>query len=164
MLLTILLSMFFLWTCCDPIEKGYKGIKPFQTSKPEVDKILGKSGLDASGFERYATPDAEIVVTYSKTPCVPDPPRSGGFNVPPNTVLSYRVMPKGEAEISQFNFDRNKFQRVVSNPRLTYASYVNEDETIGINFIIQSSGKEVVYEINYRGSQKERDKFACKEK
>jgi len=162
MLLNIILAVF-LFTCCIPIENGWKGVKPLKTSKAEVDKILGKSGEDASGFHRYMVPEAEIVVDYSKEPCSLAPQGRGGYTVPVNTVLSYTVLLKAKPKVSDFEFNPKNSHRVSSEHLLNYASYVNDDDTVEINVMTEAGSEEFVYEIVYRGKNSDLERLRCKE-
>jgi hypothetical protein len=156
------LLLFFV-ICGDSFEAGWKGIKPFHTSKKEVDKLLGKAGEDAYGYYRYTTPEAEFEFNYSQEPCSSAQQGRGKYNLPANTVLSYRVVLKNRPKVAQFEFDRKKFHRETSGHVLNLASYVRKDNTVSILVAIEKDTEEYVREIAYGASTEEMEKLECKE-
>lgn len=150
-------------TCCDSIDDGWKGIKPFHTPRKEVERLLGEPKVDDNGYYRYSTPEADIEINYSSTPCSENRYGRGKFKIPVDTVLSYRVIMKTRPKIDDLEFDRQKFQREASGHVLNLASYVNKDNTVSILVTVEIETDEFAREIDYRASSVTMEKLQCKE-
>ena len=153
-----------LVTYCDSIEDGWKGIKPFHTSRLEVERLLGRPKIDDNGYYRYSTPEADIEINYSSIPCSENRYGRGKFKIPLETVLSYRVLLKARPKVSDLEFDRQIFQRETSGHVLNLASYVNKDSTVSVLVTIETNSDEFVREIDYRPPTTELEKLECSEK
>jgi hypothetical protein len=152
----------FLFTCCDWIADGYKGIRSLHASKTAVEKLLGKGEVDDNGYYTYTTPDMFIRLDYSTEPCSAGQYGRGKFNIPADTVLIYRVLPKDMPLISEVEFDRDKFPRYSSEHLLNYAAYVIPDNSISIHTMIKEARDELMYEVEYRPTKEDLEKFKCK--
>ena len=78
---------------CD-LETGWRGIKVFETSRSEVEKLLGIPKKEEDGEVRYETDDAYLRFLYSNGPCTSPTTLLGGFNLKKGIVLQYEVRPK----------------------------------------------------------------------
>lgn len=146
---------------CQAIEKGWKGIKPLQTNKATVDKLLGTPEINDNGYQNYKTDDAFVQVNYSTAPCEENQYKRGEYNIAQNTVLDYTVRLKERILLSEFNFKRDDYTKDTSGCLLSSADYRNEDNSISIGVYIQE-GTEYVTDIRFRESNKNIEAFKCK--
>jgi hypothetical protein len=161
MMLIALVFLSFFIACCDFIEDGYKGIKPLHSSKASVEQMLGKPQIDENGYHKYMTADGFLRVVYTTKPCSENNLGRGDFSVAENTVLSYRVLLTDKPAISDLTFDRQRFPRSTSEHLLNYASYVNKDNSISILAMNTRDGQDKVYEIAYRPTKEDSEKYKC---
>ncbi len=124
---------------CQTIEDGWKGIKPLETNKTKVDKLLGKPEIDDNGYYNYRTDEAFIQVNYSENPCSKDNYGRGKYTVAKDTVLSYWVHLKEGIKLSEFNFDREKYYKDTSGDLKSSYDFYNDEDGIGIDIGIQGS-------------------------
>lgn len=156
----VLWFLFCIATQCQTVEDGWKGIKPLRTNKAEVEKLLGKPGIDSSGFYGYKTNEAFVRVNYSTTPCNKSEMGRGDFNVPQGTVLDYHVILEKPVLISELNFKRNDYYRDTSGHSNGNPIYATGDHSIIISAFIRD-GVEFASRFDYRPSKKDAEEFTC---
>lgn len=133
MYILIFIMMFNSITLCNPVEDGWKGIKPLKTNKAVVEKLLGKpTKIDDNDYYFYSTEDGLINVNYSISPCTANSYERGHFNIPQNTVLSYYIIIYKELKLKDLDFKREKYRRVDDYHLMDVADYINSDDGIVI--------------------------------
>lgn len=147
---------------CDSIENGWKGIKPLNSTKREVEKLLGPPISDKDGFYGYRTPEAFISIEYSATPCTANSGKRGQFSIPQNTVVNYVVTLKEPLKLSDLEFARPKYEKDTGDGHLlNYALYINKVDGISIE-VFSKDEIEYVGGIYVKPSVEEDKKLKCK--
>lgn len=158
-LLFIILSFVtvsLIQTC--PIENGWKGIRVFQTSRIEVEKILGKP-VEKRVYERYETDDAFVDIAYSISPCSND--GDGRFNVPKDVIIEYSIVLKKGIELSNFKWKKDLYKRY-EDPHLRNLTHYGNPKD-GINFTTNTNdGTEKVSIIYFERTKETVSKYTCK--
>lgn len=154
----ILLNFFSL---CDPVEKGWKNIKPFSADKSSVDKLLGDPKIDDNGYFGYSTDEAFIQVNYSTAPCTENQYGRGKYDVPEGTVLRYWVNLRKPLKLSEVKFERQNYERDTSGHGKDNVTYISRELGVIIDVGIQE-GVEYIGKIEYRPGSNEEDKHKCK--
>lgn len=71
---------------------GWKGIVPLQSTRADVDRLLGKGAGKCQCI--YRKPTEIVAVDYAKAPCKG---AVNGWNVPSDTVLKVRITNRSQA-------------------------------------------------------------------
>jgi hypothetical protein len=71
--------------------KEWRGIIPLHSNRADVERLLGQPFMDRGQTVVYKYDDGRVSVEYSKETCAST---AGVWNVPLNTVISLRVVPK----------------------------------------------------------------------
>ena len=114
-----------------PEERGWRGLVPLQSTRSDVERLLGRSEDQCKCI--YRTDDSVVFVEYSKEPCKGNPP---GWNVPADRVLSLSVRSQKERKFSELNLDLSKYLKTQDD---TFASYYTNNEQ-GITYEVSQSG------------------------
>jgi hypothetical protein len=148
------------------IEKGWKGIKPLNTTKLSVNKLLGVPEVDDNEYYGYASDEAFVQVNYSTAPCQDNQYKRGKFNVSKDTVLGYDVHIKQRVKLSEIKFNREKYIKDTSGDVANNALYINEEDGVWIGVwtgISQQENDEYIGTIYFKPSKKNAEKFKCKD-
>ena len=92
-----------------PIDEGWKGVKPLVTTKGTVNKLFGKHNIDSNGYYGYRTEVGYIQVEYSTEPCVANQYDRGRYSVPEDIVLRYDVHIKKPLLFSDLIIDKSNY-------------------------------------------------------
>ena len=110
-------------------EEGWRGIVPLRSTRGDVERVLGKP-IDDLGY-LYDTGKERILVYYQSEPCAAGDtqgrPARGGWNVPRDTVLSFRVHLKTKVRFSDLKIDRAIYKEA-RHPHGPDIVYYNNDE------------------------------------
>lgn len=111
--------------------KAWNGIVPLRSSRPEVERKLGRP-LDPGNeyAARYKTKNEVVFVLFaSGAPCGPDAPDA--WRVPRGTVISLTVRPNTEVRFSDLKLDVGKYKKTDNEGHgPSYFYYTNEKEGI----------------------------------
>jgi hypothetical protein len=161
----ILLAVMIFWSGnCDEFQNGWKGIKPLESNKAFVEKLLGKPEVNDDGFHSYRTDDAFIRVSYTTARCkkLDIFPDRGQFDVEPGTVLYYAVNIKKRLFLSDFVIDRKNYV-LETDAHLEGLSYlINEDEGIRITISTQQA-IDYLAGLDFDRSKENLNKYKCSE-
>jgi hypothetical protein len=144
-----------------PIENGWKGIKLFQTTRSEVEKILGVPSEKINNvFTSYRTKEALIHFAYSHAPCTDE--GRGRFAVPRDTVISYWVVLNDGITLSDFKWQEDRYERIDDPHMKGNVIYGNLKD--GISFTTnRKTGVETIEDIRFDPTLEMNSKFLCKE-
>ena len=143
------------------LEKGWKGIKVFESNKSDVERVLGKPVEEDSVEARYDTTDAVIRVLYSAGPCVDTETLSGGFKAKAGTVLQYEVnVKKNKLYLKDLNLPFEEYTRHENTHVVGFVEYYNKEHAIRVVTFLRKSGEEV-RTIRFYRSEKKRLAFKC---
>jgi hypothetical protein len=104
--------------------KGWRGIVPLYSTRADVERLLGP-GINECKCGYYLK-DLNVFFYYSSENCKSG--GSGGWDVPPNTVLRIVVYRKPTPRLSDLQIDESKFKKRYSGHLESMVSYVNDDE------------------------------------
>ena len=137
----------------------WRGIRPMQSTRDDVERILGPSKQRSlNGEYAYQTKEEQIDILYSEGPCSPSV--VGKWNVPLETVLRITIHPQKTVLIRDLELDKNKYRRGPDPNIPNWFFWVNREEGI----IIQSQlkdGCEQVMSIEYSRSDEDQG-LLCK--
>jgi hypothetical protein len=167
MKISVAIFLFFALFSCQTtkLESSWKNIKVFKTTRDEVEKLLGKP-VDRDGKISYETADALIYIYYSGAPCGNSDIYGQGYNIPKDTVFSYRVILRKEVKVSELEWDENSYQQEQDEQHLPeYAYYYNAKAGIYITTVktdLQDNTYQIVKSIEF-GRTKEQDiEYKCR--
>ena len=155
------------------VEDGWKGLLPLKSTIHDVEKALGKPlKIDGNNYYHYRTDEAYINVNYSTAPCVANQYNRGEYNVPPNTILDFRVGLHDMIPIDDVRFDRDHFYRDtyshIANA-VYYRQYYSTQKSrtltggFGANISVQlMKDKEYVTGFTYRPLYDDAERLRCK--
>lgn len=153
---------YFAQSC--PIENGWKGIKIFQTTRLEVEKVLGVPSEEINAVETsYRTKEELIHFVYSHSPC--SNAGDGRFTVPKDTVIGFRIMLgflEYEKKLSDFKWNSDLYEKWEDTHQLWHVHYHNPKDGIRIIVVKVRSEPERVQSISFEPSKEQTAKFACK--
>ena len=129
------------------LPRGWHGITPLRTTRAQVERLLGSPRMVGS-VPTYYVEDETVQLLYSKYSCG-DPRNLEKWNVPPNTVISIRVIPKRRLRLADLHFDLSKFrkERIPFDFPCDYSHLVNDEE--GLTLSLVSFGKDFVDSYTY---------------
>lgn len=142
------------------VSEGWKGLKPFQSTKVQVEKIFGDPAVE--DIETiYRNSDAILILTYSGKPCSEAGGPPSRFNLPENTVINYRVNLKSVIDLRQLSFEKDKYERI-EDPHLK-GEFIYSSSALGITFrtILADDGTERVTSIRYVVPPKFLERYKC---
>lgn len=88
-------------------ERGWRGIVPLQSTRAEVERLLGPgTGPYKSS---YYLDEFNAFFTYSSGDC--ENGGSGDWNIPPDTVINITINLKDHPKLSDHKFDESRFEK-----------------------------------------------------
>lgn len=103
---------------------GWRGIVPLHSTRADVERLLGPgTNWCKCG---YLLDDVNLTFVYSSGNCKSG--GSGGWDVPPDTVLRIIVYPKPQPRLSDLNMDMSKFKKRHDGHIESFVSYVNDED------------------------------------
>src|SRR5262245_29976199 len=105
---------------------GWRGIVPLHSTRADVERLLGPGTNECRcGYYRY---DFNAFFSYSTGDC--EKAGSGGWNVPPDTVLSMTVHLFPNPQLADLGLDESKFKKSQSIGDLMY--YVDAEQGLSL--------------------------------
>lgn len=103
---------------------GWRGIVPLHSKRADVERLLGpETNWCKCG---YYLDDVNLTFVYSSGNCKSG--GSGGWDVPPDTVLRIIVYPKPHPQLSDLHIDMSRFSKRHDGHLESIVSYVNDEE------------------------------------
>ena len=124
--------------------KEWRGIIPLRSTRADVERLLGPPEPGYNSV--YLTRSERISVSYSEGPC------DYGWQVPPDTVISFSVYPKNPSKFADVRLDEGKYEKRRDIHMESTYYYINKEE--GINYTVEV-GEGVVTGIEYFPSAKD---------
>ena len=126
------LAVIFL--CGTAFSKSWRGITPLRTTRPDVERLLGKPVLSSNDSATYYTDVEAVSIRYSNgTPCGTS--ANSEWNVPAGRVISITVAPKTIIQFSSLNLDESKYRKSSDPHRLSAFEYTNIEEGESITVV-----------------------------
>jgi hypothetical protein len=128
------LASFFLvlLTAFSAEAKAWRGIVPLQSTRKDVESVLGVSADPCSCI--YKTNSEVVMIEYARQPCSENP---NGWNVPVDTVVKINVSPKEPPRFSALGIDPLTYKR--TKDLHTPAVYYSNDEE-GVMYQVSEAG------------------------
>jgi hypothetical protein len=104
---TTLLIVLSLAVSTDPsIGEQWRGIVPLQSTRADVERLPGPASNECKST--YYLDDVNLFFLYASSgECNAG---SGAWNVPPDTVILFSVIPKLKPRLSDLNLDQTRFK------------------------------------------------------
>lgn len=146
------------------LEGGWSDIEPLRTEKTNVEKKLGVTKTDASGYYYELGNGIVMRINFSTTPCAPVHYDRDKYDIPRNTVLDYVVYFNNPMLLSDLRFKPGEFSRRVDDHRPTDYVLVNEKAGITIvGYYRQDLIGEYVSQIYFKPNLSIKEKRRCKD-
>lgn len=142
------------------LEKGWKGIRVFETTRADVEKVLGKPTDDERGVVKYETEEAYFRYIYSGDPCSARDTLIGGCNVRSGTILQYDVQPKNQLTLADLHWDESLYEKAKALHVREAWNYYNRRDAIRLETQKIREG-EVVRSIYFERAVEQSTKFTC---
>jgi|ERR1041385_1554243 hypothetical protein len=123
--------------------QGWRGIVPLHSTRADVERLFGAPNSQ-DGFYEFKSESVEFF--YSKGPCV------NGWNIPRDTVINIRVIPKRDLRLSQIKIDIRGFKKTKDGELPGIYYYTSEEKGITIK---TSAG--LVVDVTYSWTNKDRN-------
>jgi len=144
--------------------QGYdwENIRPMVTTRAEVESKFGVAKLRYADLV-YSRPGYQLIVFYASGRCTKLGSLGGGYNVPKDTVLQFRVEFSPEIRLEDLKIDRSKFKRYKDREALAFAYYQSPllDITITTHRNAFAPEEEWVKSIEYIGPTPLPEQFVC---
>ena len=127
--------------------KGWRGLVPLQSTRTDVERILGAPKESRGVASTYETKDERVLVFYSAGECKES--QSNGWNVPRDTVLNFTVHPHGKLLVDDLNLDKRKYERVADDHVQGVVYYFSKEDGVRISARLFKNEREFVDSITY---------------
>jgi hypothetical protein len=144
------------------IEKGWKGIKLFETTRTDIEHIMGtKTGtLWPSLYGPSKDNDGALAnAAFSKGPCVGDPTDASRYNIEKDRLVAIGITFGNAAKFSDQKLQQ-KYTKA-DNAGHNGWLYTNEDGSIVIWTLKFSGQDEIVFNVTYRPTAEQKAKYKC---
>jgi hypothetical protein len=142
------------------LEDGWKGIKVLQTSRSQVEQLLGKPVEVGNVYTRYKMDDEIINIRFAIEGGCKSVSKLGGWDVEEGTVLDYFVVPKSEVRLGELKWDRSGYSRVEDTHQLGFIYYKHVSASIRLTSI-KRDDHELVRTIEFWPTSEQMQKFKC---
>lgn len=153
----LLVVLLFSPFTCD-FEEGFKGIRVFETSRTQVEKLLASPFEERDYRVFYDTKDYLVSVIYSADPCSAPETIRGGYKVKRDTVLAYDMVPRGSITLRSLGIRSDRYERVEDPHLIGLVMYsdrlggiristrkVNEEEEVRHIYFDRPAAKEEIF-------------------
>ena len=114
-----------------PPAKGWRGLAPLRSTRADVERLLGRPESEPESGSVYVTAGERVSVSYSRRPC------DYGWQVPPDTVISFFVYPKQPPKLADLKLDEKKYERRRDYHIENIYYYIDREG--GINYTVDSA-------------------------
>lgn len=129
-----------------PLPNDWHGLVPLQSTRSDVERILGKPRKSRYSTYIYDTAHDRIDVLYSEGPCqVSEVER---WKVAKDTIIRLDIRPKHTVPVKLLVLNRNKYIRTRESHPNNWFTYLNKEDGIRVE-TIQSGQVEEVNSITY---------------
>ena len=112
--------------------KGWRGIVPLHSTRADVEQLLGTPDRKSNKpVVRYDLEKELVYIIYSREPCSTGSVY-GKWAVPPDTVVSIRVIPKKALPLSELKLDAAQYKVTHVRGVPSYTYYIDDGE--GVQF------------------------------
>lgn len=146
----IFLSIFLLGLIvfANGQEEVWRKIKIAQSTKDDVEQILGKPYVDKGYFTGYYLENGGLYIEYSLGLCKPN--QMYWWNLSEGVVREITIVPLIAPKYKSLKIDRKKFKKTIEGDVIDHVTYINEEE--GVKYVVVPKG--VVSSVTYFPSKK----------
>jgi len=111
--------------------RGWRGIVPLHSTRADVERLSGPPNRKSNNKSAvgYDLEKERVSIIYSREPCSTGSVY-GKWAVPPDTVVSIRVVPKKELQLSELQLDAAQYKVVHARSVPSYTYYVDDGEGV----------------------------------
>jgi hypothetical protein len=120
---------------------SWSGLTPLQSTRQEVEKLLGPAKDSVGKTFIYDTQAEKVHVWYSDGPCKAS--EIGQWNVPVGIVLQIRVYPKAIILFRDLQLDLRKYKRIPDPSIRNWAFYENHDDGVVVQTQLEKGCEQV---------------------
>jgi hypothetical protein len=131
---------------------SWKNLKPLQTTREEVERVLDKPTSSAGSRQIYENDTERIDVVYSIGRCEAV---AGRWNVLPNVVIVVDVYPKKSLLLEDLIFNKRRFVRLPWSHPANWVNYRNKKDGIEIDTINHGMNAEEVRRFSFGPKSKD---------
>ncbi|HYV12680.1 MAG TPA: hypothetical protein VE980_17395 [Pyrinomonadaceae bacterium] len=121
---------------------AWRGLVPLQSTRTDVEKLLGKPVSSRGSIVVYKTDEGEVAVVFSAGKC--DLSSSESWNVPASVVITIELRPKRRVLIQDLHLDPNKYRRVQQSHPENWFVYRNAEDGFMVETLVYENKEEVV--------------------
>lgn len=111
--------------------KGWRGFVPLQSTRTDIERMLGAPKESRGLASTYETKDERVVVFYSAGQCKQS--QSNDWNVPRDTVVSITVHPNAKLLVEDLKLDKMKYERVADYHVQAVVYYFSKEDGVRIS-------------------------------
>jgi len=115
--------LILLYAAAAARAQGWRGVVPLHSTRADVERLFGLPNPQ-DGFYDFKNESVEF--RYSDGPCV------NGWDVPRDTVIDIRVVPKQDLRLSKLPFGVGGFKKVKDEELPGFYSYSSEEKGITV--------------------------------
>lgn len=123
-------------------EGGWRGLMPLQSTRADVEKLLGKPVSSRGSIVVYKTDEEEVAVVFSAGKCIRS--SSERWNVPMDVVITIELRPKKQVLIQDLHLDSNKYRRVQQSHPENWFVYRNAEEGFMVETLLYKNKEQIV--------------------
>ena len=143
------------------LEDGWKGIKTFESTRAEVEKILASPYEELWDiYTAYHTEIGNVTIVYSASPCSNAKAGKGRYNLPADRVISYMVFFKGGIPLKDLVLSKDKYERLADSHRRGHFYLYKPDAGLTLYTEVTAEG-ERVWSLDYNGTESQVATFTC---
>ena len=129
-----------------PLPNNWHGLVPLQSTRADVERLLGKPQKIRYSTYIYDTAHDRIDILYSQGRCqVSEVER---WNVQKDVIIRIDIRPKHTLLVRTLNLDRNRYVRIRESHPNNWSTYSNKEDGVSVE-AIQSGRVEEVNSITY---------------
>lgn len=121
--------------------KGWRGLVPLQSSRSDVERLLGSPKKSRGVASTYETRNERVLVYYSSGNCQNG--ESNGWNVPREVVISITVHPSAKLLVKDLKLDKLKYERLADDHVQGVVYYFSKEDGVRISARVLDEGEDV---------------------
>ncbi len=157
MVMVMLLAATFALGQDKSIDKGWKNVELFESTRADVDKLLGKS-TPWGDVTMYGDKIESVWVFYSKGVCTAS--ESAKYKIEKDTVTGYRVYFFGSFPLSEAKWNQADYSKQPFGSSGSFSWYANKGQSI--RFVTGlADNKEWLVMVDYGPTAEQKKKYSC---
>lgn len=124
------------------LESGWRGIVPLQSTRADVEKLLGKPISSRGSIVVYKTDEEEVAVVFSAGKCGLS--SSEWWDVPADLVITIELRPNRRVPVQDLHLDPSKYRRVQQSHPENWFVYRNTEDGFMVETLVYENKEEVV--------------------